>query len=242
MTDKHLQVHWWDGTLVGHLIHRGTIYFVYDETWLKHGHNLSPLALPFSPIAFNGSQGIDGLPGLIADCLPDSWGRKVARKEFAKNKWGEPSTLSLLAWRAARGPGALQFLPPLEDAGKRPGALQNISAAALARGAAGIERGEVTEVLSQLAQGGTAGGALPKAMVLAYADGTLRMGAPDGIGQPSLLRNRNEITRANLPGLEERSSVADSVIYSQSGKLPRQLLGSLFNPGASSLCFFHYGS
>ncbi|MDR1280093.1 MAG: hypothetical protein LBK99_04650, partial [Opitutaceae bacterium] len=43
-------------------------------------------------------------------------------------------------------------------------------------------------------------------------------------------------------GLEERASVADSVIYSQSGKLPRQLLGSLFNPGASLLCLFHYGS
>jgi hypothetical protein len=52
----------------------------------------------------------------------------------------------------------------------------------------------------------------------------------------------NEITRANLPGFEERASVADPVIYSQSGKLPRQLLGSLFNPGASLLCLFHYGS
>jgi hypothetical protein len=56
------------------------------------------------------------------------------------------------------------------------------------------------------------------------------------------LRNRNEITRANLPGLEERASVAAPVIYSQSGKLPRQLLGSLFNPGASSHCLFPYGS
>jgi len=88
--EKRLQVHWWDGSLVGHLVHRGTIYFVYDETWIKRGHNLSPLSLPFTAIAFNGGKGIDGLPGLIADCLPDSWGRKVARKEFAKNKWGEP--------------------------------------------------------------------------------------------------------------------------------------------------------
>lgn len=186
--EKRLHVHWWDGALVGHLVHRGAIYFVYDEAWLKRGHNLSPLSLPFTDVAFNGSKGIDGLPGLIADCLPDSWGRKVARTEFAKNKWGEPSSLSLLAWRGARGLGALQFLPPLEAGDERANPLQLISAAALARGAAEIERGEPTEVLSQLAQGGTAGGAFPKALVLAYVDGTLRVGAPDGVGQPSLLK------------------------------------------------------
>jgi serine/threonine-protein kinase HipA len=186
--EKRLQVHWWDGSLVGHLIHRGPIYFVYDETWIRRGHNLSPLSLPFNSVAFNGSKGIDGLPGLIADCLPDSWGRKVARTEFARNQWGEPTTLSLLAWRGARGLGALQILPPLEGRDTNPNTLQDISAAALARGAAEIERGEPTEVLSQLAQGGTAGGAFPKALVLSYPDGTLRVGEPDGAGQPCLLK------------------------------------------------------
>jgi serine/threonine-protein kinase HipA len=186
--DKRLQVRWWDGSLVGHLIHRGPIYFVYDEAWLGRGHNLSPLSLPFTAVAFNGSKGIDGLPGLIADCLPDSWGRKVARRAFADNKWGEPSTLSLLAWRGTRGLGALHFVPPLEGQTARPDTLQRISAAALARGASEIERGEPTEVLGQLAQGGTAGGAFPKAMVIAYADGTLRVGPPDGLGQPSILK------------------------------------------------------
>lgn len=186
--EKRLQVHWWDGSIVGHLVHRGTIYFVYDETWIKRGHNLSPLSLPFTTVAFNGGKGIDGLPGLIADCLPDAWGRKVARIEFARNRWGEPSLLSLLAWRGTRGPGALRFSPPL--AGKDDGhaTLQAISAAALARGASEIERGEPTDVLSQLAQGGTAGGAFPKAMVLAYTDGTLRVGPPDGVGRPCLLK------------------------------------------------------
>ncbi|EIP99305.1 HipA-like protein [Opitutaceae bacterium TAV1] len=188
--EKRLQIHWWDGSIVGHLVHRGPIYFVYDETWIKRGHNLSPLSLPFTTVAFNGSKGIEGLPGLIADCLPDSWGRKVARKEFAKNKWGEPSTMALLAWRGTRGLGALRFLPPLARDGEQvsAGQLQVISAAALARGAAEIERGEPSEVLSQLAQGGTAGGAYPKALVLAYADGTLRVGQPDGVGEPCLLK------------------------------------------------------
>ncbi len=186
--EKRLYVHWWDGSLVGHLVHRGSLYFVYDEAWLRRGHNLSPLSLPFTDVAFNGSKGVDGLPGLIADCLPDAWGRKVARKEFAKNKWGEPSSLSLLAWRGTRGLGALQFIPPLQASADRPHALQTISAASLARGASEIERGAPTEVLSQLAWGGTAGGAFPKVMVLAYPDGTFRVGKPDGVGQPGILK------------------------------------------------------
>jgi serine/threonine-protein kinase HipA len=183
--ERRLQAIWWDGSVIGHLIHRGSIYFVYDETWIKRGHDLSPLSLPFTTVAFNGSKGIDGVPGLIADCLPDSWGRKVARQEFAKNKWGEPTTMSLLAWRGKRGVGALHFMPSLQEGSS---ALESISAAALARGAAEIQRGEPSKVLEQLAKGGTAGGAFPKSLVLAYADGTLRVGAPDGVGQPSLLK------------------------------------------------------
>ena len=183
--ERRLQAIWWDGSVVGHLIHRGAIYFVYDEAWIKRGHDLSPLCLPFTTVAFNGNKEIDGVPGLIADCLPDSWGRKVARLEFGKHKWGEPTSMSLLAWRGQRGVGALHFMPSLQE---RPSALESISAAAFARGAAEIQRGEPSKVLEQLAMGGTAGGAFPKSLVLAYADGTLRVGPPDGKGQPSLLK------------------------------------------------------
>jgi hypothetical protein len=50
------------------------------------------------------------------------------------------------------------------------------------------------------------------------------------------LRERINITKANLLGLEERASVAAMVIYL--GKLPCQLLGPLFNPGAPSSWLF----
>ncbi len=183
--NKGLRVCWWDGTTIGHLVQKGPIFFVYDEAWLQRGLNLSPITLPFTDLAFNGSRGIDGLPGLIADCLPDAWGWKVARTEFARNKWGEPTTMKLLAWRGRRGPGAVHFLPPMEAAEAK---LEAISATTLARGAAEIDRGEPSEVLPQLARGGTAGGVWPKALVLAYPDGTLKVGAPDGEARPSLLK------------------------------------------------------
>jgi serine/threonine-protein kinase HipA len=183
--NQGLRVCWWDGTTVGHLVQKGPIFFVYDEAWLRRGLNLSPLSLPFTDLAFNGSRGIDGLPGLIADCLPDAWGRKIARTAFARNKWGEPTTMALLAWRGRRGLGAVHFLPPIAPAESK---LEVISAATLARGAAEIERGEPSEVLPQLVRGGTAGGVWPKALVLAYSDGTLKVGAPDEESRPSLLK------------------------------------------------------
>jgi serine/threonine-protein kinase HipA len=184
--DKRLKVLWWDGTTIGHLVHRGTLYFAYDPEWIARGLNLSPISLPFGDVAFNGAKGVEGLPGFLADCLPDAWGRRVARAEFAKNKWGEPTALSLLAWRGKRGLGAIFFEPPIEG-GNPP--LEKINAAALAKGALEIERGEPCEILPLLARGGTAGGAMPKALVLLYEDGSLRVGEPTGDGGvPGILK------------------------------------------------------
>lgn len=184
--EKRLRVLWWDGSTIGHLVHRGPLYFAYDPEWIARGLNLSPLSLPFGDVAYNGAKGVEGLPGLLADCLPDAWGRRVARAEFAKNKWGEPTAMSLLAWRGKRGLGAVFFEPPMENGNP---ALEKISAAALAKGALEIERGEPCEILPLLARGGTAGGAMPKALVLLYEDGSLRVGEPaeDG-GLPGILK------------------------------------------------------
>ena len=86
--------------------------------------------------------------------------------------------------------GAIRFIPPLanDTGGPASRKLDAISTSALARGAAEIQRGEPSSVLPQLARGGTAGGAFPKALVVAYPDGTLSVGPPDGPGDPCLLK------------------------------------------------------
>ncbi len=113
----------------------------------------------------------------------------MVARDFAKHKFGAPNAIKLLAWRGTRGLGALQFHPALGEEGQQlDGKVAASSAAALARGAAKIERGAATDVLPQLVRGGTAGGAYPKALVLAYADGTLSVAKPDGMGEPSLLK------------------------------------------------------
>ena len=88
-----LTVQWWDGSTVGHLVSRGTIYFVYDEAWLARRHDLSPLSLPFTASAFNGARGIDGLPGLIADCQAAcrTWSLNVRYRVLAQAQSDVPA-------------------------------------------------------------------------------------------------------------------------------------------------------
>ena len=63
--DKRLKVLWWDGTTIGHLVHRGTLYFAYDPEWIARGLNLSPINVPFRDAAFTGAKGVEGLPGFL---------------------------------------------------------------------------------------------------------------------------------------------------------------------------------
>lgn len=181
-TCNHVRVHWYDGRLVGHLVRRnGPLYFVYDEAWLPTGHNLSPLSLPFNDVAFNGAHGVEGLPGVLADCLPDKWGRKVAARIFAERQWGEPNQVGLLLWRSDRGLGALRFAPALENGSKGHSDAENpIHIEAIARSARIIERDEPGEIIAQLSRaGGTAGGAYPKVVVQVYPDQTIAVCPPD---------------------------------------------------------------
>ena len=92
-----LEIRWWNGRVVGHLLNRGSNFFAYDPAWLELGHNLSPLKLPFTAAVYNAGKEEDGLPGLLADCLPDAWGRKVAALHFAAQKLGgKPARLARL--------------------------------------------------------------------------------------------------------------------------------------------------
>jgi len=133
-----LEIRWWNGRVVGHLVNRGSNFFAYDPAWLELGHNLSPLKLPFTAAVYNAGKEEDGLPGLLADCLPDAWGRKVAELLFAATKLGPLTAVNLLAWRDSRGLGALQIHPARGDHGLPPAKVAAITAAALARGAAAI--------------------------------------------------------------------------------------------------------
>ncbi len=91
----------------------------FDPSFLAKGHDLSPFRLPIETMRTpqlyrSGDSPFDGgLPGLIADSLPDTWGARMLSVEV-------PSVRTILGKLAAignRGPGALTFAPVIGRGG-----------------------------------------------------------------------------------------------------------------------------
>lgn len=90
----------------------------FDPKFLATGHDLSPLRLPRESLSTRAaifrpgdSPFEGGLPGLIADSLPDSWGAKVQRATYPEVR----TLLGRLAAVGNRGPGAITFEPRLDQ-------------------------------------------------------------------------------------------------------------------------------
>ena len=91
----------------------------FEPAFLETGHDLSPLRLPRESLSDRPtiyrerlSPFPGGLPGLIADSLPDTWGRRM--QDLAHP--GLTTVLGRLAAVGIRGPGALTFEPALDQA------------------------------------------------------------------------------------------------------------------------------
>lgn len=154
--------HWHLGTLA----HEGrALLFEYSEEALRQGIELSPIYLKLRKVAYSdfpNSQ--DNLPGLIADSLPDGWGRLLMDRCFQK-EGRDPagiSPLDRLAFIHDRAMGALVFTPP--DAMSHDPEYQELRV--LAEGAQAVLAGQDTATLQQLAlTGGSPHGARPKVLV-----------------------------------------------------------------------------
>lgn len=187
---KTLAVNWADGTPIGFLYHTGPIYFTYAAEWLATGHNLSPILLPFDGRSHNiTAEGCHGIPGLVADALPDAWGTRVAEAIFARQGWGAVTPMKLLAWVADRAPGALAFEPTL-GSDRSANWLEKITAERLATEAREVLRGQPGEIAAIALAGGSAGGAHPKALVVEHPDGSLSLTRTPSAAtdHPSLLK------------------------------------------------------
>lgn len=168
-----LNVRWHDGRLVGRVLTSGPTYFAYDEAWLATAHDLSPLGVPFKADPFRQRQpNFDQLPGFLADCLPDQWGRKMMTRAF--NEQDVSATpMRMLAWVGKRGLGALNFESTL-DAGHS--SWEAVNPLLLTREAQAVLAAEPSAAFEHLRKGGTAGGALPKATVALLPGGQILVG------------------------------------------------------------------
>ena len=110
------------GTTVGYLHQEdnGLVGFQYDDEFLKSNIEISPVTMPLSNVTYSfrslPEQTFYGLPGMVADSLPDRFGNIVINR-YLESQGREPDSLSVierLCYTGKRGMGALEYEPSQE--------------------------------------------------------------------------------------------------------------------------------
>ncbi len=99
--------------VVARVAQRGAQTFVeYTDEHIAREVELAPLRHPFEQRTreFTGHES-EHLPGLLADSLPDSWGRLVLRRDLREHGIEHATPLQMLTWLGRRTMGALTFHP-----------------------------------------------------------------------------------------------------------------------------------
>ena len=169
------EVRIWD-QLVGAVAEEdnGRVTFEYDPGFARSGLEISPLSLPLSrrgPVTFPelaGTEAFQGLPGVLADALPDRFGNAVIARYFADR--GRPdaalSPVQRLLYMGSRGLGALEFRPAIAFR-SRTAEREPLEIAELVREARVLVEGKADTAIPEILRlGASAGGARPKAIVL----------------------------------------------------------------------------
>lgn len=172
----------WGRTIGAVLLEDGedTAVFQYTPEFAAGGIETSPLAMPLrpEPYAFPALpyEAFKGLPGMLADSLPDRYGNALINRWLARQGRAPESASAVerLCYMGVRGMGALEFVPtkgpdPTEEEDIQVAELVRLASAILSERdnfettvAAGEEEGGLLEILSV---GMSAGGARAKAMI-----------------------------------------------------------------------------
>lgn len=152
----------------------GKLLFEYSPEAIARGLQFAPLQLPLpragaAQAAYSGPVHFQGLPGFIADSLPDGWGQLLMDRALRK-AGRDPHTVSVLERLAIVGQsaiGALAFEPADEIDAERAGI---VHIAALAREVQQVandaqERTPASQLRQLLVLGGSPQGARPKALL-----------------------------------------------------------------------------
>lgn len=176
----------WDNTT-------GYAIFEYDPKFKRKGWELAPIQMPvseskssynFPALRKKSDPALDtfkGLPGLLADVLPDRYGNELINLWLARQ--GRPldsmNPVETLCFIGTRGMGALEFEPTTLKESKRTfsvdiDSLVDIAGKMLTKKEAfvtNLQEDEEKAILEILQIGTSAGGARPKA-VIAYNEKT----------------------------------------------------------------------
>ena len=96
---------------------RDSAHFEYDPAFIPGGRQVAPLTMPLAGEIYSfpalPRQTFHGLPGLLADSLPDRFGNALIDAWLAKQGRdpGDFNAVERLCYVGTRGMGALEFLP-----------------------------------------------------------------------------------------------------------------------------------
>lgn len=171
--------------------------FEYAESFLRQGLEPSPLMMPvqrgriysfpqLNPDVFKG------LPGMLADSLPDTYGRALFDKWLSLNGRTSSNPVETLCFMGKRSMGALEFEPAVGMGTKSIGSIEIDSLVQVASEALSIKENFLTNInddrkqaISDILQLGTSAGGQRAKAVIAYnrTTGEVRSGqaeAQDG--------------------------------------------------------------
>lgn len=165
----------------------GLATFEYDTKFKQLGLDLAPLKMPisekqnqffFPELRMDKNSEYDtfkGLPGLLADSLPDKYGKQLINLWLTQQ--GRPqddmNPIETLCFIGTRGMGALEFEPAVPKESKRAFSLELNSLVATAQKilnnredfTTNLNKDEEKAILEILKIGTSAGGARPKAVI-----------------------------------------------------------------------------
>ena len=183
---------------VAWLADRGYAAFEYEPAFLKKGLDISPLRMSLEaaikgdgiflfPALVNDT--FLGLPGLLADALPDKFGNSIIDAWLARNGRDSSSfsPVERLCYIGKRGMGALEFSPPVNqrfnkavpvEVAELVGLAQDVmlQRGALDAGFSDDDKDNTGAIMDILRVGTSAGGARPKAVIAMNDKGSVVSG------------------------------------------------------------------
>ncbi len=174
---------------------RNVALFQYDNTFVRSGLNPSPIMMPArSGVVYSfgslSEETFKGLPGTLADSLPDSYGRALFDKWLQLNGRQDANAIETLCFMGKRCMGALEFEPML-DSGKNfdqnieINTLVQVAQEALSDKSAFSANLQKKDGVAEILRLGTSAGGQRAKAIIAYnkATGEVRSGqvdAPEG--------------------------------------------------------------